>query len=424
MAGPIFINYRRGENLRDAQHLATLLARRFGDKRIFLDVRGIDGGEQWLPALGKQVAASDIMVALIGKTWIDLKDDEGNRRLNNANDFVRFEIAQALQRNIPVLPVLLDGAPMPKINELPHDMMALTLFQGMPLRVESVVQDAEAIARRLKIMLDQRRRRGVPGWAVGLGAAVLLMIGAAAGPFLINQLGLPYLGVLLPSVFQERLKVERDLASAEQDRIALSSRLAAALRERDQARDDFATADSKAADLQRKIDAATSELAWTRLEAERARSAIAIALRERNQARSDLEIANTQIADLQKQQDAANEPSPVKPRLQIQPRISISPPRNTSLGLTVSEITDELRQRYMIDSNVRGVVIVGVDAGSLAAEKGLRAGEVIIKVSAQEVATIFAVIERIDQLKKEGRKTVLLLVVNARREERLVGLAL
>ena len=96
MAGPIFINYRRGENLRDAQHLATLLAQRFGDKRIFLDVRGIDGGEQWLHALEKQVAASDAMVALIGKNWIDLKDDEGNRRLDKANDFVRFEIAQAL----------------------------------------------------------------------------------------------------------------------------------------------------------------------------------------------------------------------------------------------------------------------------------------------------------------------------------------
>ena len=63
-----------------------------------------------------------------------------------------------------MLPVLLDGAQMPKINQLPHDLMALTLFQGMPLRVESVVQDAEAIARRLRIMLDQRRRGGVPAW--------------------------------------------------------------------------------------------------------------------------------------------------------------------------------------------------------------------------------------------------------------------
>lgn len=161
VAGPIFINYRRGENLREAQHLATLLAQRFGDKGIFLDFRGLEGGDQWLRALEKQVAASDAMVVLIGKNWIDLKDDAGNRRLDNEGDSVRFELAQALQRDIPVLPVLLDGAQMPKPAQLPGNLMALTLFQAMPLRFHSFTEDAAAIARQLKAILPQRRPRGV-----------------------------------------------------------------------------------------------------------------------------------------------------------------------------------------------------------------------------------------------------------------------
>jgi TIR domain len=119
VAGQIFINYRRGESLKDAQYLATMLGRRFGKKRIFVDVRGIDGGENWLRTLDRQVAASEAMVALIGRGWSDLKDEQGNRRIDNPEDPVRFEIAQGLARGLPVLPVLLDDAVMPKTAQLP-----------------------------------------------------------------------------------------------------------------------------------------------------------------------------------------------------------------------------------------------------------------------------------------------------------------
>lgn len=161
MAGPIFINYRRDEHQREARYLTLALEAHFGGKRIFLDVYGIEVGDQWLETLEKQVAACDAMVVLIGESWLDLKDSVGYRRLDNPTDFVRFQIAQALQRNIPVLPVLLHGAPMPRMNELPSDLMALTLFQAMPLRIESIGLDAEAIARRLKVILAQRRPPGV-----------------------------------------------------------------------------------------------------------------------------------------------------------------------------------------------------------------------------------------------------------------------
>jgi formylglycine-generating enzyme required for sulfatase activity len=199
MPGKIFINYRRGESLKDAQHLATLLGKVFGEKRIFVDVHGIEGGSNWLQTIEQQVAASDAMVALIGDGWANLKDEHGNRRLDNSEDFVRFEIAQALRRHIPVLPVLLDGASMPKPSELPEQMVTLSLFQAMPLRTESVGQHAEAIAERLKALMVTQRRRGIPGWIAALAATAALLVGIAAGPFVFDALRLP-----LPRVAKER----------------------------------------------------------------------------------------------------------------------------------------------------------------------------------------------------------------------------
>ena len=77
MTGRVFINYRRVESLNQAQHLKTLFDKAFGEKRVFLDVRGIEGGENWLQTLERQVAACDAMVVLIGKEWTNLKDEHG-----------------------------------------------------------------------------------------------------------------------------------------------------------------------------------------------------------------------------------------------------------------------------------------------------------------------------------------------------------
>lgn len=183
MVGKIFINYRRSRNARDAQHLATLLGKQFGDSRIFLDLRGIEGGEHWPHALERQVAASDVMVALIGKGWADVKDQEGNRRLDSSGDFVRFEIAQALARDIPVLPVVLDGAGMPKSAQLPQDIIEFSLRQPMPLRTESITQDAAAIADRIRLMLARHRPRQWPLRWVAAGAITALTAGVAIGAF-------------------------------------------------------------------------------------------------------------------------------------------------------------------------------------------------------------------------------------------------
>jgi serine protease Do len=95
-----------------------------------------------------------------------------------------------------------------------------------------------------------------------------------------------------------------------------------------------------------------------------------------------------------------------------------------ALGLNLAGMTDDLRKKYKIKDAVKGVVITGVDANSAAQEKRLNAGDVIVKVTDEEVTNPADVQNRIDQLKKDGKKTALLLVANAEGDVRFVALTL
>ncbi|MGB9366171.1 MAG: Do family serine endopeptidase [Xanthobacteraceae bacterium] len=95
-----------------------------------------------------------------------------------------------------------------------------------------------------------------------------------------------------------------------------------------------------------------------------------------------------------------------------------------ALGLNLAGMSDDLRKKFKIKDSVKGVVITAVDANSAAAEKRLNAGEVIVKVTDEEVTNPADVQKRIDQLKKDGKKTALLLVANAEGDVRFVALTL
>jgi serine protease Do len=94
------------------------------------------------------------------------------------------------------------------------------------------------------------------------------------------------------------------------------------------------------------------------------------------------------------------------------------------LGLDLAAMSDSLRQRYKIKDSVKGVVITGVADNSNAADKRLSAGDTIVEVAQEPVASAADIQKRIDQLKKDGRKSALLLVANAEGDVRFVALAL
>jgi TIR domain-containing protein len=125
MAGNIFISYRRDESSGMAGRLHDRMAETFGENKLFMDVDNVPVGRDFEAYLHSQVAACDAMMAIIGPKWLDAKDETEQRRLDSPEDFVRVEIAAALARNIPVIPVLIDGARLPKASELPDPLKPL-----------------------------------------------------------------------------------------------------------------------------------------------------------------------------------------------------------------------------------------------------------------------------------------------------------
>src|SRR5262245_42120942 len=96
MAGKIFINYRREDSIATAGRLGDRLTETFGRDNLFMDVDSIPVGRDFEDYLNSQVAACDAMLAVIGPNWLTAKDDTGQRRLDNLEDFVAIEIGRRL----------------------------------------------------------------------------------------------------------------------------------------------------------------------------------------------------------------------------------------------------------------------------------------------------------------------------------------
>src|SRR5688500_16574002 len=112
----IFINYRRQDAIGTAGRLYDRLAQAFGRDKLFMDVDHIPAGIDFVGYLESQVAACDVFLVVIGPNWLDAQDESGGRRIGSPDDFVSIEIAAALARQIRVIPVLIDGARMPKVS--------------------------------------------------------------------------------------------------------------------------------------------------------------------------------------------------------------------------------------------------------------------------------------------------------------------
>jgi hypothetical protein len=102
----ILVNYRRDDSAAYAGRLADRLRERFGDDNVFVDIDTIRPGDDYVEKIEQSIAACDVVVVIIGRSWLSVTDAQGRRRLDREDDFVRTEIMKALQRRIRVVPVL------------------------------------------------------------------------------------------------------------------------------------------------------------------------------------------------------------------------------------------------------------------------------------------------------------------------------
>ena len=141
----IFLSYRREDAGPYARLLQYQLAERFPDAQVFMDLDSIEAGLDFAGVIREAVESCVVLVALIGRQWATLTDEDGQRRLDDLDDFVRFEIQTALERGVQVIPVLIDGARPLRQQQLPAELHELARLNALELSSTRYQRDANRL---------------------------------------------------------------------------------------------------------------------------------------------------------------------------------------------------------------------------------------------------------------------------------------
>ncbi|MEL7448264.1 MAG: toll/interleukin-1 receptor domain-containing protein [Pseudomonadota bacterium] len=133
-APTVFISYRRADSADVTGRLYDRLATEFGRERVHKDVDSIPLGFDFVEQINKFIGECDVVLAVIGRDWLTMTDDNNRRRLDDETDPVRLEIVAALKRRIPVVPILVGGSTIPPPESLPDDIRKLAFRNGTNVR--------------------------------------------------------------------------------------------------------------------------------------------------------------------------------------------------------------------------------------------------------------------------------------------------
>jgi TIR domain len=152
VSAKILINYRRTGDV--SRHLAgriyDRLCRDLGKDCVFIDVDKIPLGYDFAEVIEAQLEQCDYVLALIGPAWLDLPNEHGQRRLDDPEDWVRVELATALGRGIPVVPILVEGGKRPEAEHLPQDLIALAGRQALELTDAGFHHEIDRLVSEIK----------------------------------------------------------------------------------------------------------------------------------------------------------------------------------------------------------------------------------------------------------------------------------
>ncbi len=155
----IFINYRRQDSEGYVGRLYDHLSQYFDAQDIFIDVVNIEPGVDFVAKLDEAVANCDVFVAVIGTSWLNVPNEDGQPRLAQWNDFVRLEIAAALKHEKFIIPVLVGQAIMPNMHHLPEDIQGLARRNAITLRHAAFPEDVKRLADAIRsATIDAKRK--------------------------------------------------------------------------------------------------------------------------------------------------------------------------------------------------------------------------------------------------------------------------
>lgn len=150
MRSKIFVSYRRNDSPSATGRLQDALVQHFGNESVFVDVKDLVDGTKYRDAIEAALGSCSVMLVVIGPRWVDARDAEGRRKLDLEGDIVRHEIRSAFARGIPVIPLLVEGASLPREQDLPEDLRALRDHQARELEYERWAADSRELLRVLE----------------------------------------------------------------------------------------------------------------------------------------------------------------------------------------------------------------------------------------------------------------------------------
>ena len=153
--GSIFLSYRREDTEGQAGRLYDDLVAAFGSDSVFMDVAAIQPGRDFRKSIDQSLNSCGVFLSLIGKNWLTATNSSGQRRLDDPADFVRIETGAALKRDIPVVPVLVQGASAPKPDQLPDDLKELAFRNAVELTHARWDSDSEVLIKALRPHISQ-----------------------------------------------------------------------------------------------------------------------------------------------------------------------------------------------------------------------------------------------------------------------------
>lgn len=153
--GAIFISYRRSDTAGYAGRLQDRLTARFGAERVFRDIDTLQPGVDFVDAVNTAVASCTALIALIGKHWYKGNVESGGWRIDEMHDYPRMEISAALERGVLIIPVLVEGATMPRAEELPESIQKLARINALELSDSRWDYDVQRLIQRLETVLEE-----------------------------------------------------------------------------------------------------------------------------------------------------------------------------------------------------------------------------------------------------------------------------
>ena len=158
----VFISYRRGDTSGQARALQEALSARFGRDSVFMDVDSIGPGVDFVKQIDEAIGSCSTVLALIGRDWVG-RADSGARPFDDPNDFVRRELESALQRGVPIIPILIERATMPASTALPESLQPLARLNALELENSRWSFDVSRLGDAIeRLTAAQRRTAAAP----------------------------------------------------------------------------------------------------------------------------------------------------------------------------------------------------------------------------------------------------------------------